>query len=188
MKDSGESFATGFESEILGRLISRKEDIVEGIKEMNRRVKGSYTLGILNENDLYVARGPHGIAPLVVGENEEGYAFASESPALTELGFTDFRDVNPGEILKLGEDGMETIGEMDSDGVAHCAFEWMYTARPDSVIEGIETTEVRKRAGMYLAEGDEVDAEKIGPVPQSGIGYAIGYHQNSQLPYENSFI
>lgn len=187
MKESGDSFVTDFDSEVLGRLISKGESIVEGIKDMNRKVRGSYTLGILNGDDLYTARDPHGILPLVVGEGEEGYAFASESPALTEMDFTDFRDVKPGEILRISGDGVETAGQMDSEKISHCAFEWMYTARPDSVIEGIEANEVRKRAGMYLAEGDDIEAEKIGPVPQSGIGYALGYHHESQLPYENFF-
>ncbi|KXA98459.1 hypothetical protein AKJ39_01990 [candidate division MSBL1 archaeon SCGC-AAA259J03] len=187
MKDSGESFSTVFEAELLGRLISKGEDIIDGIRKMNGKVEGSYTLGILNDECLYVTRDPYGIMPLVVGENEEGYAFASESPALTELGFTDFRDVRPGEILKVSEDGVENCGEMDSDRFAHCAFEWMYTARPDSIIEGVESTEVRRRAGMYLARDDYINVDKVGPVPQSGIGYALGYHQESALPYEDFF-
>ncbi len=84
------------------------------------------------------------------------------------MGFNDFRDVNPGEIVRLGDEGIDKVGQMKSKRKAHCAFEWMYTARPDSVIEGIEANEVRKRAGMYLARDDDIEAERSDRCPNQG--------------------
>lgn len=187
LKDSGESFSTRFEAEVLGRLISKGEDLVDGINRMNERVKGSYSLGILNDDGLYLTRDPYGILPLAVGENNEGYAFASESPALTELGFEDFWDVKPGEILKIDEDGISSADEMESERHAHCAFEWGYTSRPDSVIEGIEVMQVRRKAGKLLAKDDDLEVDGVGSIPMSGRGYTEGYQEESGLPQQSYF-
>ncbi|MFP4633585.1 MAG: amidophosphoribosyltransferase [Candidatus Aenigmatarchaeota archaeon] len=187
MKRSGESFAKGNTSEILARLISKGKDVVDGIKKMSEEVEGSYTILILNNGFLYATRDPRGILPLAVGKREDGVAVSSESPSLVELGFDNYRDVEPGEILRLGKEGVEKVGQLEGRGRAHCAFEWMYTARPDSVIQDVEAMGVRRRAGRRLAEVDDVEGDKIGPVPQSGIGYAIGYHQGSKIPYEDFF-
>lgn len=187
LKDSGESFSTHSDAEVLGRLISKGGDLVDGIKGMNQRVKGSYSIGIMNGDGLYLTRDPYGILPLSVGKGGGGYAFASESPALTELGFEDFRDVEPGEILKIGEDGINSMDEMESERHAHCAFEWGYTSRPDSVIEGIEVMEVRRKAGKSLAEEDDIEADVVGSIPMSGRGYTEGYQEESGLPQQSYF-
>ncbi|KXB08726.1 hypothetical protein AKJ56_00490 [candidate division MSBL1 archaeon SCGC-AAA382N08] len=187
LMSSGESFSTRQDAEVLGRLISKGDDIVDGIKKMNERVKGSYSLGILNNDGLYLTRDPYGIPPLVVGKKEGGYAFASESPSLTELDFEDFRDVKPGEILKINEDGIKQVGMNESERHAHCAFEWGYTSRPDSIIEGIEVMQVRRRAGKHLAVNDDLEADRVGSVPMSGRGYTEGYQEESGLPQQSYF-
>ncbi len=187
LKKQGEAFSTNFESEILGRLISKGGNVVEGIKIMGEEMEGSCALTLLTDEEIYAFRSAPISPPFVVGENEEEFALASESPALTEMGFENFRAVEPGEILKIDEDGVEQVGELFSESRKYCAFEWMYTARPDSIIEGIESEKVRKRAGEILNEDDEIEADIVAPVPQSGIGYSIGYHHKSGIPYEDVF-
>lgn len=187
LKRQGEAFATDYDSEILGRLISKGDDVVEGIEIMGEEMEGSCALILLTGGEIYAFRSARISPPFVVGKNEEGFALASESPALAEMGFEDFRDVKPGEILKIDESGIEQAGELYSEDHKYCAFEWMYTARPDSIIEGIESEKVRKRAGEILGENDETEADIVAPVPQSGIGYSIGYHHKSGIPYDDVF-
>lgn len=187
LKRQGEAFSTNFESEILGRFISKGHDVVEGIKIMGEEMEGSCALTLLTDEEIYAFRSARVSPPFIVGKNEEGFVLASESPALTEMGFEDFRDVEPGEILKIDENGVERVGGLYSENHKYCAFEWMYTARPDSIIEGIESEKVRKRAGEALSEDDETEADIVAPVPQSGIGYSIGYHHKSGIPYEDVF-
>ncbi len=187
LKSQGEAFSTNYESEILGRLISKGDNVVEGLKLMGDEIEGSCSLVLLTDEKLYAFRSARISPPLVVGGNEDGYALASESPALTEMGFEDFRDVEPGEILKIDEGGVEQVGRLSSKNHKYCAFEWMYTARPDSIIEGVESEKVRKRAGELLSENDGIEADIVAPVPQSGIGYSIGYHHKSGIPYDDVF-
>lgn len=187
LMDSGESFSTRRVAEVLGRLISKGNDIVDGIKKMSSWIDGSYSLGILNDEGLYVTRDSYGIPPLVVGKKRSGYAFASESPSLTELDFEEFRDVEPGEILKIDADGIKSVDKIESERHAHCAFEWGYTSRPDSIIEGIEVMQTRRRAGKLLAVNDDVEADRVGSVPMSGRGYTEGYQEESDLPQQSYF-
>jgi len=181
--------------EIIGKLITEKSDagnVVEGIVRMANQVYGVYSLGILAEDGLYAFRSPIGIEPLVVGDNGESMAFASESCALKELWFRkeEYRDVKPGEIFHIGDKEMKTV--MQLNGMeALCGFEPGYWGRIDSVFGDISVKLMREKAGRILAEDDKkrgIKADIAIPIRESGVGYCIGYHHGLGLPYDEGLF
>lgn len=178
-------------AEIISKLITEKngaENIVEGIEKMASQVCGVYSIGILAEEGLYAFRSPVGVEPLVVGGNDELIAFASESCALKEIWLKDneCRGVNPGEIVYLGNKGLESVAQLNGTN-ALCGFEPGYWGRIDSVFDGISVKLMREKAGRILAEEDKQNgftADIIIPVRDSGVGYCIGYHHGSEIDYD----
>jgi len=186
--DKGHSFSTGSDVEVVAKLVGEGQDIEDGIEKMMEQVKGSYSLLILNKDDLYAVRDPYAFKPLVLGGSERGWAVSSESCAINFIKMRLVRDVEPGEIVHIGEDGIRSVKKLGSKRKAHCAFEWGYFARYDSIIDGVSVREARNRLGGKLAEGDEVNADKVSSIPMSGIGYALGYHRRSGIPYDEVYL
>jgi amidophosphoribosyltransferase len=161
-----------------------------------RRVVGSYSLTILVDNTLIAVRDPYGIKPLCLGEIRdgkegigEGYVIASESPAIDTLGGELIRDVRPGEVLMIKPSGgLQSYPIYRGVNTAHCIFEYIYFARPDSVIDGRLVYDVRMKIGERLAEEHGVEADMVSPVPDSGIAFAIGYAKQAGLDYMEGFI
>jgi len=180
--------------EVIGKLITEKNgatNIVEGLEKMANQICGVYSLGILAEDGLYAFRSPVGVEPLVVGSNNEIAVFSSESCALKELGLRreEYRDVRPGEIIYIGKE-IETIRQLNGMK-ALCGFEPGYWGRIDSVIDGISVKLMREKAGRILAEEDRrrgLKADIVIPVRDSGVGYCIGYHHGSNVPYDEGLF
>lgn len=144
----------------------------------------------MSPSKLICARDPHGFRPLCIGELPDGgYVFASESCAIDAVGGKLLRDVEPGEIVVVGKDGLKS--DKTHCGTAKksmCVFEFIYFARPDSVMDGCSVHEARLKAGAYLAKQYPIDADVVIGVPDSGIDAAIGYSKESGIPYEMGFI
>lgn len=137
----------------------------------------------MNRKTLLALRDPHGVRPLVLGKAPWGYAFASEPPALLLMGAEYVRDVRPGEVVWVEEGRLQSLQALPPEP-APCAFEWIYFARPDSVLDGTEAYEARVRMGMELFREAPAEADLVVPVPDSGIGAAVGYAKASGLPLE----
>lgn len=177
---SGALFQTETDTELLCYFLARYGDypLQDSFKHAMKHLEGSYAIVALNHGKLYAARDPFGNRPLCIGQLLGGYVVASESCALDTVGATFIRDVEPGEIIVIDESGIQsypTINEEDQRP-AHCVFEYVYFARPDSTIDGINVNQARRRMGEILArETGKLDVDLVISVPDSGTTAAIGY-------------
>jgi amidophosphoribosyltransferase len=159
------------------------------IRSMMQIVDGAYSLAILTRDAIYGVRDPHGLRPLCIGELDEGgWVIASESAALLTTGARYIRDVEPGEIVRLDEHGITSIEGREAAKRALCSFEYVYFARPDSLLEGQVIHTVRQRMGRQLARETGVEADAVVPVPDSSTPAAIGYALQSGIPYTEGLI
>ncbi len=182
----GSAFTTRADSEIIARLISyeiTKHGLIEGIKNAVRKLRGSFSLVLLIDDRLFAIRDPLGIRPLTLGKMDGGYGVASESIAFDSIGGKFIRDVSPGEIVEIMKDGFYTHHVFKKKHKAHCMFEYVYFSRADSIIDGKCVYEVRKNIGRILAKEHSVIADYVVPVPDSGRAHAIGYSEESGIPY-----
>ncbi len=186
---SGAIFHTSSDTEIIAYLVTKerlKTDCIEdAVCSAVKKLEGAYSLIIMSAQKLICVRDPNGFRPLCYGRRPDGtYVVASESCALGAVGAEFIRDVEPGEILIFGKDGIESRKEKSEDRKKRCCiFEYIYFARPDSVIDGISVHESRIRAGRVLAEIHKVDADIVIGVPDSGLDAALGYSRESGIPY-----
>lgn len=188
LKSQGDAFSTNTQIELIARLIARAKDFVDGIEKMSKAIKGAYALVILTPRGIYAARGPYGFEPLILGGNGSSFCVASESRVFSILGMKIERDVQPGEIILINQHGFKTQKKLKSKRRARCAFEWGYIGSMDSIIDGIPVVKARKNLGASLARRDNVEADLVSPIPFSGIGYALGYHEASGIPYDEVFF
>ncbi|MDP4181952.1 MAG: amidophosphoribosyltransferase [Bacillota bacterium] len=192
LEENGAIFQSTIDSEVIANLISRyrghNDSIEEAIAQMMKDVKGSYALVILTPNKLLGIRDPLGIRPLCIGMLDDSYVLASETCALDAIGANFIRDVEPGEIVIISDDGINSIKtEMEKESKL-CIFEHIYFARPDSYIDGASVYRARFEAGRLLAIENPVDADLVIGVPDSGITAALGYSEESGIPYAQGFI
>mgnify|MGYP004692550911 FL=1 len=190
----GSIFHTTSDTEVISYLITKARltapSIEQAINAAMNKLKGAYSLVIASPSKLIAVRDEHGFRPLCYGKTEDGrYIVASESCALDAVGATLIRDIRPGEILVFDKNGIRSI-EDHCGKAPHtlCVFEYIYFARPDSVIEGCCVHSARIRAGAFLALEHPVQADVVIGVPDSGIDAAIGYSRQSGIPYELGFI
>ncbi len=184
LMELGLSFSSNYDVEILAKLIAKEDSIVDGLKKLPEKVRGSYSLVLLRDDGtLYTMRCPLGIKPLIIGASSQGVAVASESCALRWIGMKIVKDVEPGAIYSITEKGAEKIADVSTGCRAICGFEYAYTARLDSVIDGIPVITARHSFGAKLASNDDIDATVVAGVPMSGLGHALGYHRQSGVPY-----
>jgi amidophosphoribosyltransferase len=173
--------------EIVAKLISQGENIVDGIQRMFRRIKGSCSLLLLHEDGLYVARDRFGYTPVAIAKKNGSVAVASESCAFPNNGYEVAKFLQPGEVvlLKSGE-----IKDLAGGGGTEqvCAFLWIYTGFPSSTYQGINVETVRERCGRFLAQNDDVKADLVAGVPDSGVGHAIGYAMESKIPFRRPLV
>lgn len=191
LKKRGASFVTSSDTEVM--LVEIAKDIAEfgiprGFRNSMGRLAGAYSASVMVNNRLFAIRDPYGIRPLVLGEVDGSYMIASESCAIDSLGGKFIRDVKPGELVELTENGFISHFTYAARRTAHCMFEYVYFARPDSIIENREVFEVRKRIGHMLAEEHPVEADVVVPVPDSGRTQALGYSEASGIPYDEGLI
>ena len=190
LEDGGTVFQTSSDTEVILHLIGRaaKKGIERAVVDAMQAVKGSYAIVIQTESKLIGARDPYGIRPLCLGKIDNSFVLCSESCALDTVGAEFIRDINPGEIVIIDENGIKSINFAEKTKCETCAFEYIYFARPDSTIDGINVYETRVRAGRMLFEENPVEADVVIGVPDSGIPAAVGFSRASGIPFEIGFI
>lgn len=183
-------FQSTSDTEIIVHLIaiSLGHRVVDRVTDALRQVDGAYSLVCITQKKLIGLRDPYGVRPLVLGRLDGAYILASETCALDIIGATFERDIEPGELVVIDADGLHSLKPFPTAPSRFCVFEYIYFARPDSVMEGKNVYDVRKRIGMELARETPVEADYIVPVPDSGVPAAIGYAQESGIPFELGII
>ena len=186
----GAIFQSTSDSEVILHLLarSRKVRMIDRFIDALSQIEGGYALVALTNKKLIGARDPLGIRPLVLGELDGKPVLASETCALEMIGASFVRDVEHGEVVVISETGVESLRPFPALRSRPCLFEYVYFARPDSVVNGRSVYDVRKRMGARLAEETRVDADVVVPVPDSGVPAALGYAQASGLPFELGII
>ena len=173
--------------EVIAKLINTGKTLIEGILAFSQQIEGSASLLIMKEEGIYAVRDRLGRTPLVVGERDGEYVVATESLSFLNLGYRIMRYLEPGEIIRIGKEGLETLVKGRTDNRI-CSFLWIYTGYPASSYEGISVELVRERCGRFLAKNDHVEADLVAGVPDSGVGHAIGYAMESGLPYRRPLV
>ena len=179
--------------EIIGERV-KTGTIEDAIKNAAAKLKGGYAVVVMSPRKLVGIRDPFGIKPMILGkkasagnDNETTYILASESAAITAVGAEVIRDIEPGEIISITKDGVASDRSLCQEKRAHCIFEYIYFARNDSVMDGIEIHEARVNAGRALARNSRVDADIVVGVPDSGLAAAEGYALESGIPFALAF-
>jgi amidophosphoribosyltransferase len=186
----GSLFHTTSDTEVINHLIamSAQGTIIDRLVDALSQIEGAYSLAALTQESVIGVRDPLGVRPLVVGKLADSWIITSETCALDIIGADFVRDVEPGEIVTADADGLHSIKPFVRKPERFCIFEYIYFARPDSLMEGRSVYEARKRIGQELARESHVDADIIVPVPDSGVPAALGYAQESRLPFELGII
>lgn len=192
---TGAIFQTTIDSEVIAYYIARErlnsKSVEEAVGRAMGKIKGAYSLVVMSPRKLIGARDPYGFRPLCIGKRDNTYLLASESCALDTVGAEFVRDVLPGEIVTISpEKGIESdlSHAIAPDKVGRCVFEYIYFARPDSIMEGVSVYHSRIMAGKFLAMDSPVDADLVVGVPESGNCAALGYSLQSGIPYGTAFV
>jgi amidophosphoribosyltransferase len=191
LEEEGAIFQSTADSEVIIHLIARsKAESFHGkVVDAIRSVSGAFSLVLLRNNEIIAVRDPYGVRPLCLGELDGAYVVASETSALDLIGATYIRDVEPGEMLVINSTGIHSQRAIVSQRRAFCVFEFIYFARPDSYIfGGHNVNEIRKEFGRQLAREAPVEADIVIPVPDSGVPAAIGYAEQSGIPFDFGLI
>ncbi|NWF98138.1 MAG: amidophosphoribosyltransferase [Nitrospirae bacterium] len=191
LEAEGAIFQSSSDSEVIVHLIahSKGSDIYERIAHAITQISGSFSLLILREKEMIAARDPFGVRPLSLGMKDGAYVIASETCAFDLIGATYIRDIEPGEILIINEHGLESLKIFHNQRKAFCVFEFIYFARPDSnIFGGINVNEMRKEFGRQLARESKIEADLVIPVPDSGVPAAIGFSEESKIPFDFGLI
>jgi amidophosphoribosyltransferase len=190
MEGKGGVFTTTSDTEVIAHLIAQEHlksgDFIEGIRSTMTQLLGSYSIVILYDEKIIAVRDPKGVRPLVLGKKGDSYVIASESCALDVLGYQLVRDIKPSEILVVDNQLQSYSGPKDKQ--AHCMFEYVYFARPDSILNGVSVYEVRKNLGKILSKEGKVKADVVVAVPDSGVTSAIGYSNGSGISYTEGLM
>ncbi|MFH0816771.1 MAG: amidophosphoribosyltransferase [Methanobacteriota archaeon] len=192
LQKKGWAFISTTDSEIIIRLLANEltqnPDVTKAAKALMNSICGSYSLVFMVNGRVYALRDPLAIRPLSLGKVPGGYAVASESVVFEALGGDLIRDVEPGEVVEISLDGFKSIKASAPKRHAHCMFEWVYFARPDSILEGTLVYDVRYDIGATLAREHPIEADMVVPVPDSGRAHALGFANTSGLPYFEGLI
>ncbi len=190
--DEGWTFFTETDAEliikILGKYLSIDKDPFKAVKGVMDELEGSYSVTFMINGRVFGFRDPQGFTPLILGSIEGGYILVSESTAIEALRGKIVRDVAPGEVCEITKAGYRFTPLITDRPCSHCVFEWVYFARPDSIIDGMNVYEARRNIGSVLARESPVDADLVMPIPDSGRAHAIGYAIQSGIPYEEGFM
>lgn len=169
-------------TELVGQLIVRGKDFVDGIENVFRKVKGSCSLLLLTEDGIIAARDAWGRTPIVIGQKDGAMAAASETTSFPNLGFETLKFIGPGEIVRLRPDGMEQLRKPNK-GMQICSFLWVYYGFPISCYEGVNAEEMRNKCGYAMGKRDDAEVDCACGIPDSGIGMAVGYAAGHGVPY-----
>ena len=174
-------------TELIAAIINQKENFVDGIRYAQELVDGSITFIILNEKGIYVSRNKYGRTPAVIGAKDDEYCVSFESFAYLNLGYHDYKELGPGEICVITQDGVKTL-VAPGNKMRICTFLWVYYGYPSSSYEGLSVEKMRCNCGKYMARRDDVKPDCVAGVPDSGIAHAIGYSNESGIPFSRPFI
>lgn len=191
LEDEGAIFQSSSDSEVIVHLIahSKGDDFYERVLHALKQISGAFSLLILREKELIAVRDPYGVRPLSLGLKDGAYIVASETCAFDLIGAMYVRDIEPGEVLIIGEDGIRSMRLLNSTRKAFCVFEFIYFSRPDSnIFGGVSVNEMRKEFGRQLARESMTEADIVIPVPDSGVPAAIGYSEESKIPFDFGLI
>ena len=190
LEDAGIGFTSSSDSEVIVNLIAKnyKKGLEKALTDTIQFIKGSYALVVMTGESLVGARDPNGIRPLCLGKIEGGWILASESCAIDAVGGTFLRDIEPGELVIINAEGVHSFSFSEKTRRGVCAFEYVYFARPDSVIDGVDVYGSRIRAGEILGRESAVLADLVMGVPDSGIPAAIGYGRATGTPFGLGFV
>ncbi len=191
LEEEGAIFQSSSDSEVIVHLIahSKGNDFYERVAYAITQISGSFSLVILREKELIAIRDPYGVRPLSLGMKDGAYVIASETCAFDLIGATYIRDIEPGEVLIINEQGLESLKIFNSQRKAFCVFEFIYFSRPDSnIFGGLNVNEMRKEFGRQLARESTTEADLVIPVPDSGVPAAIGFSEESKIPFDFGLI
>ncbi len=189
LENDGSIFQGNSDSEVLVHLIQKEQGtMVEKIMKACRRLEGAFAFIIMTKDCMYAIRDKNGLRPLSLAKLDEGYCISSETCAYEIVNAKFIRDIEPAEVVRIAADGIKTFKYTDETQKKMCAMEYIYFARPDSTIEGINVHKARKISGEYLAKIEDVEADIVIGVPDSSLSAAIGYSEASGLPYEIGLI
>ncbi len=173
-------------TELVAMLISEGDDFVSGIENVFNLVKGSCSILILTNDSIIVARDKLGRTPIMIGKKKDAYAAAFETCAFPNLNYTTEKTLGPGEIVRLTAEGYEQLRK-PGDKMQICAFLWVYFGYPPSFYEGINVDECRYKCGVALAKRDNIEADFVAGIPDSGIGHAMGYSNEKRIPLKRPY-
>lgn len=189
---TGAIFQTTIDTEVIAYLVARerlKTDTAEAaVRNAMKKLRGAYSLVIMSPRKLIGARDPFGFRPLCIGRRDNCYVLASETCALDAIGAEFIRDVLPGEVVTIDQNGIHSDTELCQEKAARCIFEYIYFARPDSYIDGVSVYNSRIMAGRILAQQHPAEADIVVGVPDSGNVAAMGFAQESGIPYGTAFV
>jgi len=174
-------------TELIAALINEKENFIEGIKYALDRVDGSVSILIVNQAGIYAARDKHGRTPVVVGKKDGAFCVSFEDFAYKNLGYTNYKELGPGEIVVINEKSCTTLVNPNKD-MKICTFLWVYYGYPSSSYEGVNVEQMRYNCGAKMAKRDNVKPDIVAGVPDSGIAHAVGYANESGVPFSRPFI
>lgn len=192
LEQRGAIFQTTIDSEVIAYMVARERlnyhSVEEAVRAVMKQLHGAYSLLVMSPRKLIAARDPKGFRPLCMGRIDNDIVFASETCALDAIGAQFMRDVDPGEIITCDSTGIHSDRTLCTNDVAHCVFEYIYFARTDSVIDGVSVYDSRRQAGRQLAKQKPVEADIVIGAPESGIDAAIGYAEQSGIPYAKGIV
>ncbi len=174
-------------TELVAAIINQKDNLIEGITYAQELIEGSMTMAILMPKGIYVARDKMGRTPVAIGKKEEGYCISFESFAYLNLGYADYKELGPGEVAVVTPEGVQTLVKPGND-MKICTFLWVYYGYPSSSYEGVSVEQMRYNCGALLAKRDDAAPDNVAGVPDSGIAHAIGYSNESGIPFSRPFI
>ncbi len=190
LESQGAIFQTSSDTEVFLHLYARSQapDVEHALIEAASQAQGAFSLLFLLKDRLVAVRDPHGFRPLALGRLGDGWVVCSETCAMDLIGATYEREIEPGEVLIIGPEGVRSVRPFPRAAISHCIFEHVYFARPDSLVFGESVNEVRTALGRNLARESRVDADVVVPVPDSGVCAAIGYSEASGVPLRMGLI
>ncbi|WP_294778476.1 amidophosphoribosyltransferase [uncultured Eubacterium sp.] len=175
------------QTELVAALINQKENFIDGIRYAQEAVEGSISILALTPKGIYAARDMLGRTPISIGQKEDGYCASFESFAYLNLGYKDYKELGPGEVVFMDADGVKTLIQPGKK-MRICTFLWIYYGYPSASYEGISVEKMRYNCGKALAKRDNVNPDIVAGVPDSGIAHAIGYSNETGIPYSRPFI
>ena len=191
LKDNGHFFEMSNgdinPTELTAALIDKKDNLIDGIRYAQEVIEGSLSILLLTPKGLYAARDKLGRTPIAIGEKSSGYCACFESFAYNSLGYHDYKELGPGEIVVITTDGVKTLVEPGKD-MKICTFLWVYYGYPASSYEGITVEQMRYNCGEMIASRDDVKPDNVAGIPDSGIAHAVGYANKSGVPYSRPFV